>query len=111
MPADEPQCHTNNANSLLLLAPQANQIRARIGWGSPNHRGWNTGFDTIYDYRLGAMQYGTAQVTYNTDCCGFSGQYRRIYIGSIHDETQFLFAFTVANFGGFGNLRKQERLF
>jgi LPS-assembly protein len=109
-PADEPQCQLSSPNTLRLLAPQANQIRGRIGWGDPNHRGWNVAFDTIYDYRLGIMQYGTAQVTYNTDCCGLSAQYRRLDFG-IRNETQFLVSFSVANFGSFGTLRKQERLF
>jgi LPS-assembly protein len=109
-PADQPQCQSSTPNTLRLLAPQANQIRGRIGWGDPNHRGWNVGIDTIYDYRLGLLQYGVAQVTYNTDCCGLSVQYRRYDFG-IRDETQFLVTFSVANFGGAGTLPKQLRLF
>jgi LPS-assembly protein len=109
-PADQPQCQSSTPNTLRLLAPQANQIRGRIGWGDPNHRGWNVGFDTIYDYRLGLLQYGIAQVTYNTDCCGLSVQFRRYDFG-IRDETQFLVTFSVANFGGAGTLPKQSRLF
>ena len=84
--------------------------RGRIGYGDPNHRGWNTAFDTVYDYRLGVMQYATAQVTYNTDCCGLSVQYRRFNFG-VRNETQFLASFSIANIGSFGTLRKQERLF
>jgi len=109
-PADNSQCGLLNPNSLLLLSPKGNQLRGRVGWGDPNHRGWNAGFDTVYDYRLGIMQYGTAQVTYNTDCCGISVQLRRFNFG-IRDETQFLVSFSVANMGSFGTLRKQERLF
>jgi len=56
------------------------------------------------------MQFGTAQVTYNTDCCGLSVQYRRFSFG-IRNENQFLLSFSVANIGSVGNLRKQERLF
>jgi LPS-assembly protein len=109
-PADAAQCQSSNPNTLLLLAPQANQLRGRIGWGNPNHRGWNVAFDTIYDYHLGYIQYGTAQVTYNTDCCGLSVQYRRFNAG-IRDDSQYLLSFSVANFGSFGTLRKQEQLF
>jgi LPS-assembly protein len=64
----------------------------------------------IYDYRLGVLQYATAQVTYNTDCCGISAQFRRFNFG-VRDETQILVSFSVANMGSFGTLRKQERLF
>jgi LPS-assembly protein len=109
-PADAGQCLLQNPDSTRLLSPKGNQLRGRIGWGDPNHRGWNVAFDTIYDYRLGVMQYGTAQVTYNTDCCGISAQLRRLNFG-VRDETQFLVSFSVANFGSFGTLRKQERLF
>jgi LPS-assembly protein len=110
-PADAGQCLLTNPDSTLLLSPKGNQLRGRVGWGDPNHRGWNAAFDTVYDYRLGLLEYGTAQVTYNTDCCGLSVQLRRWLIIGVRDETQFLVSFSVANFGSFGNLRKQERLF
>jgi LPS-assembly protein len=51
-----------------------------------------------------------AQATYNTDCCGFSFQWRRFAFGTLNDD-QFRLAFTVANVGSFGTLKKQERLF
>ena len=55
-----------------LLTPSANQVRGLIGIGDVNRRGWNAAFTAIYDFRLAQMQYSTTQVTYNTDCCGFS---------------------------------------
>ena len=93
-----------------VLTSSANQLRGFLGFGDPNHRGFNAGFTTIYDYRQGVMQYATTQVTYNTDCCGLSVQYRRFNIGS-RNENQFRVAFAVANIGTFGTLKKQERLF
>jgi LPS-assembly protein len=97
-------------HSIPLLSPNANQFRGRVGFGDPNHRGWNAAFDAIYDYRTGVMQYATTQVTYNTDCCGFSVQYRRFSFGT-RNENQFRLAFVIANIGSFGTLKKQERLF
>ena len=78
--------------------------------GNDNRRGWNAAFDAVYDYRIGVMQYATTQVTYNSDCCGFSVQYRRFSLGTLN-ENQYRIAFTVANIGSFGTLKKQERLF
>jgi LPS-assembly protein len=78
--------------------------------GNDNRRGWNAAFDAIYDFRTSVMQYATTQVTYNTDCCGFSVQYRRLAIGT-RNENQFRIAFSVANIGSFGTLRRQDRLF
>jgi LPS-assembly protein len=93
-----------------LLTPSANQVRGLIGIGDVNRRGWNAAFTAIYDFRLAQMQYSTTQVTYNTDCCGFSVQYRRSGYAGIN-ENQFRLAFAVANIGSFGTLKKQERIF
>jgi LPS-assembly protein len=97
--------HTNP-----ILTPTVNQYRFRIGFGDSYRRGWNAGLDAIYDSHQGIVQYYTAQVTYNTDCCGFSVQYHRYNIGTT-DRSQFRIAFAVANIGSFGTLRKQDRMF
>ncbi|MBZ5575700.1 MAG: LPS assembly protein LptD [Acidobacteriia bacterium] len=93
----------------VLTAP-ADQFRFRAGFGDPNHRGWNAGVDGVYDYRQKALQYATTQVTYNTDCCGLSVQWRRFSFGT-RNENQFRVAFAVSNIGTFGTLRKQDRIF
>ena len=56
------------------------------------------------------MAFSTTQVTYNTDCCGLSLQYRRINIGT-RDESQIRVAFAISNIGTFGTLKRQERIF
>jgi LPS-assembly protein len=93
-----------------LLRPNADQLRGQIGWGNENRRGWNFGFTAVYDYRVGQMEFATTQINYNTDCCGFSVQYRRFSFGT-RNENQFQVAFSVANLGSFGTLKKQERMF
>ena len=93
-----------------VVSGPANQFRAQFGYGDPNRKGWNTAFSTVYDYRLGLLEFAIAQVTYNTDCCGFSVEYRRINFG-VRDDTAYRFSFSIANIGTFGNLKKQERLF
>jgi LPS-assembly protein len=101
--------HTQ-VRSVAELSPKANQFRGAVGFGNPNHRGWNAAFTSVYDFRIGTMQFATTQVTYNTDCCGISVQYRRFNFGSRY-ENQFRVAFAVANIGTFGTLKKQERMF
>ena len=93
-----------------LIAPPANQFRSTVGYGDPNRKGWSTAFSEVYDYRIHQLEFGVAQVAYNTDCCGFSMQVRRLAFGGRNDN-YYLFAFTVANMGSIGNLKKQERLF
>ncbi len=100
----------NSVRSATTLSPAANQFRGLVGLGQDNRRGWNAAFSTIYDFRTGQMQFATTQVTYNTDCCGWSVQYRRFSFGTRH-ENQFRVAFAIANVGSFGTLKKQERLF
>jgi LPS-assembly protein len=38
-------------------------------------------------------------------------EYRRFALGTVRNENQFRFAFTLANIGTFGNLRRQASLF
>ena len=93
-----------------VLSPSQNQFRATVGVGNENRRGWNAGFSAYYDYRLKILQYTTSQVTYNTDCCGFSLQFRRFDLVN-RNENQYRIAFSVANIGSFGTLKRQERMF
>lgn len=90
---------------------QFNQFRGLLGYGSPTKRGLsaaaNIGFDSTFSF----LQYSAAQASYNWDCCGISLEYRRFALGSVRNENAFRFAFTLANIGTFGNLRRQERLF
>jgi LPS-assembly protein len=98
------------AQNQTYISPPANQFVFYAGYGDTNRRGWNAAITGIYDYRTSMLDFATVQVTYNTDCCGFSGQLREFNFGTRHD-TQYRLAFTIANVGQFGNLRKQERLF
>ena len=100
------QVHTDP----LLVTAAANQFQFRLGYGDANRRGFNAGLDVHYDYRAAQLQYSTFQVTYNTDCCGISVQYRRnSIITPARDEIRI--AFAVGNIGTLGTLRKQDRLF
>jgi LPS-assembly protein len=95
---------------LTGLTPTANQIFSIAGVGQGNRRGWSAGSLTVYDFTRSVMIFNQAQVTYNTDCCGWSVQYRRFGFGN-RNENQFRVAFAVANIGSFGTLRQQERIF
>jgi LPS-assembly protein len=88
-----------------------NQFRVLFGYGHPNKRGFSGASSFGFDSNLGFLQYATAQTTYNWDCCGATFEYRRFNLGSVRNENQFRFSFTLSNIGSFGNLRKQERLY
>jgi len=87
------------------------QFRVLFGYGQLNKRGLSAATSFGFDFNQGFLQYSTGQVSYNWDCCGLSVEYRRFALGLVRNENQFRFAFTLANVGAFGNLRRQERLY
>ena len=88
-----------------------NQFRATAGIGSPSRRGLSLAGNVGYDVNLTSLQYTAIQTSYNWDCCGLNFEYRRFVLGPARNETQYRFAFSLANIGTFGNLRRQERVF
>jgi len=87
------------------------QLRVLFGYGQLNKRGFSAASSFGFDADHGALQYATAQTSYNWDCCGVSLEYRRFALGSVRNENEYRFSFTLANVGAFGNLRRQERLY
>ncbi|MGD0791274.1 MAG: LPS assembly protein LptD, partial [Terriglobales bacterium] len=87
------------------------QFRVLFGYGQLNKRGLSAASSFGFDANHGSLQYATAQTSYNWDCCGLSLEYRRFALGSVRNENQYRFSFTLANVGSFGNLRRQERLY
>jgi LPS-assembly protein len=87
------------------------QLRVLFGYGQPQKRGFSGASSFGFDFNQGFLQYSTLQTTYNWDCCGISVEYRRFALGVVRNENQFRFAFSLANVGAFGNLKRQERLY
>jgi LPS-assembly protein len=100
-----------STGQLVPVPSLFNQYRLLVGYGHPGKRGVSAGGSLGYDVAQKFLQYGALQTSYNWDCCGISLEYRRFALGSVRNENQFRFAFTLANVGTFGNLRRQERLF
>jgi LPS-assembly protein len=106
-----PTCIPHVFNQPACVPPLFDQLRAQLGYGSPTKRGWSAAANIGFDREFNLLQYGAAQTAYNWDCCGLSFEYRRFSLGSVRNENQYRFAFTLANIGSFGNLKRQERLF
>ena len=94
-----------------VLTPPSNQLFTVLRLGDFNRRGWNLALNNIYDYRQTIFLYTAIQGTYNTDCCGFSAEWRRFAIGTTRNDNQIRFSFSIANVGSFGTLRPRERIF
>jgi LPS-assembly protein len=102
-------------NQLLLpegeqLFPLTNQGYFRAGYGSTNRQGFNVAAQVFYDFLNHEVTFSQYQASYNTNCCGFSLELRRIH-NVIRDDDQYLFSFSVANIGSIGTLPRQSRIF
>ncbi len=90
---------------------QSQQVEPFLEIGKQNRDGFNLAANGGYDFVHGALQYGGIQAVYNWDCCGLTVGYRRFALGSARDETQWLYSFTLANFGSPGNIHSTNTVF
>jgi LPS-assembly protein len=88
-----------------------NQFRAALGYGRAGKRGFSAASIFGIDSESKLLQFVSAQTTYNWDCCGMTVEYRSYTVANVRNENLFRFTFTLANIGGFGSLRPQERLY
>lgn len=98
-------------SSTLPPVDKFNQFRVTGGFGNPSRRGFSLAGNVGYDLNFTTLQYAAVQTSYNWDCCGLNFEYRRFVLPTVRNESQYRFAFTLANIGTFGNLRRQERVF
>lgn len=94
---------------------QSQQLQPYFQFGKPNAVGFNLAANGGYDFVHGALQYGGVQAVYNWGCCGLMVGYRRFELGSVgsvsRDETEWLYSFTLANFGSVGDIRHSNTVF
>jgi LPS-assembly protein len=86
-------------------------VQPFITIGKPSGKGLNLAANGGYDYVLNALQFASVQTVYNWNCCGLSFGYRRFNLGTIRNETQWLYSFTLANFGSVGDIRRSNSAF
>jgi LPS-assembly protein len=90
---------------------QSQQVQPFVSIGKQSRVGFNFAANAGYDFVLNSLQYAGAQAVYNWNCCGLTVGYRRFELGSIRDETQYLYSFTLANFGSVGDIRRSNSVF
>ncbi len=63
----------------------------------------------------GDLQYGGVQAVYNWNCCGLTMGYKRYELGTVQstgrNEHEWLYGFTLANFGTAGDIRRTNSVF
>ena len=90
---------------------QNQQIQPFLFIGKQNSIGFNLAANAGYDLVQNSLQYAGIQAVYNWNCCGLTVGYRRFQLGSVRDETQYLYSFTIANFGSVGDIRRTNTVF
>jgi len=94
---------------------KSQQVQPFLEIGKPSGNGLNLAVNGGYDFVQHSVQYGGAQAVYNWNCCGLTLGYRRFELGTVgstsRDETQWLYSFTIANFGAVGDIRRSNSVF
>ena len=98
---------TGSAASLI----KSQQVQPFLSIGKSNGRGFNLAANGGYDFVQNALQYAGVQAVYNWGCCGMSFGYRRFALGTVRDETQYLYSITLASFGSVGDIRRANSVF
>jgi LPS-assembly protein len=94
---------------------QSKQVQPFFTIGSPTGTGFNLAANGGYDFIQNSFQYWGVQAVYNWNCCGLTFGYRRFELGTVgttsRNEPQYLFSFTLANFGSVGDIRRANSVF
>jgi LPS-assembly protein len=90
---------------------QSQQVQPFFSIGKQSGRGFNMAANAGFDFVQHSVQYAGVQAVYNWNCCGLTFGYRRFELGSIRDETEYLYSFTLANFGSVGDIRRSTTVF
>jgi LPS-assembly protein len=102
---------TTPTSSATALPVRFNQFRAALGYGRPNKLGFSAAGSFGFDKESKRLQFVSTQTSYNWDCCGVTLEYRNYSVANVRNENLFRFTFSLANIGGFGSLRQQDRLY
>ena len=98
-----------NGSSASILKSQ--QIQPFLYFGKPSDVGLSVAMTTSYDLTHNALQYGGVETVYNWNCCGLQAGYRRFSLGSLRDEGEWLWGFTLSSIGTAGNIHHSTSIF
>jgi LPS-assembly protein len=113
--ADQETNGTSSTTPATFSTLKSQQVQPYLEFGKPSGNGFNLAVNTGYDFVQHLVQYGGVQAVYNWNCCGLTMGYRRFQLGTVgstsRDETQWLYSFTLANFGAVGDIRRANSVF
>jgi LPS-assembly protein len=98
-----------NGSSASVI--QGQLIQPFIYFGKPSDPGLSIALNASYDMTHDALQYGGVEAIYNWNCCGINLGYRRFALGSLRDEGEWLWGFTLAGIGTAGDIHRTNSVF
>ena len=90
---------------------QSQQVQPFLYFGKPADVGLSVAMTASYDFTQDAIQYGGVQAIYNWNCCGINVGYRRFALGTLRDESEWLWGITLSGIGTAGNIRRSTSIF
>jgi len=90
---------------------QSQQVQPFIYFGKPSDVGLSLALNARYDFTHDSLQYGGVQAIYNWNCCGLNVGYRKFALGSLRDESEWLWGFTLSSIGTAGNIHSSTAVF
>ncbi len=109
-----PDEQTSSVSSVATVI-KSQQLQPFFEFGKQSGNGFNLAVNGGYDFVQHEVQYAGVQAVYNWNCCGLTAGYRRYELGTVgstsRDETQWLYSFTLANFGAVGDIRRANSVF
>jgi LPS-assembly protein len=90
---------------------QSHLLQPFVYFGKPSDGGLSLAMNSSYDFTHGALQYGGVEAIYNWNCCGLTVGYRRFSLGTLRDESEWLWGFTLSSIGSAGNVRRSTSVF
>lgn len=90
---------------------QSQQIKPFLYFGKPSDVGLSVALNASYDTTHGQVQYEGVEAVYNWNCCGLQTGYRRFSLGTLRDEGEWLWGFTLSSIGTAGNIRRSTSVF
>jgi LPS-assembly protein len=98
-------------NGSTATVIQSQRLQPFLFFGKPSDVGFSVALNSSYDLTNNSLQYGGVQAVYNWDCCGLQVGYRRFSLGSLRDEGEWLWGFTLASIGTAGNIHRNSSVF
>ena len=98
-----------NGSSASVI--QSKIVQPFVYFGKPSDVCLSVALNASYDFTHDTLQYGGVEAVYNWNCCGLEAGYRRFELGSLRDEGEWLWGFTLSSIGTAGNIHHSTSIF